>query len=135
MIRATKRHRKWLKYLTEVSSEGYWYEILNHKFFIDWEQGEKTSFSSISILTGENEGLAYLSFCNVLPEYRGLGLQRRHLIARLRYAKKLGCTEVITYTKAWNIYSNNNLILLGFTMYKPICKYAGANMLYWRKEI
>jgi ribosomal protein S18 acetylase RimI-like enzyme len=61
----------------------------------------------------------YLSSAAVLPKYRSQGLHTRLIRARLKFAKKLGYERVITYALSGNFASLNNLIKLGFRLYRP----------------
>lgn len=70
----------------------------------------------------------------VLEKYRGNGLQRNLIKARVRHAKKEGCSEVITYTSKYNTSSANNLIKCGFLLYRPTYRWGWATANYWRKK-
>jgi RimJ/RimL family protein N-acetyltransferase len=70
----------------------------------------------------------------VYKEYRGLGIQKRMIKARIKYAKKI-CTTVITYTSTNNIISANNLLKNGFLLYNPMYKYSGSDVLYFKKDL
>jgi len=63
--------------------------------------------------------------------YRGKGLQKKMIDLRLRAAKE--CCAVITYTLANNYASANSLISKGFRLYEPSYKWAGADVLYFKK--
>lgn len=62
---------------------------------------------------------AYLSRAGVLPEFRGFGLQRILIKARLRWAARRGFRWAITDTVATNTGSANNLIRCGFKLWNP----------------
>ncbi|MBE7466745.1 MAG: GNAT family N-acetyltransferase [Planctomycetes bacterium] len=63
-----------------------------------------------------NGEVAHLERSAVEREYRGRGIQRQLIRARLRMAQKLGAKRVLTYTHRNNWPSANNLIGLGFRL-------------------
>jgi GNAT superfamily N-acetyltransferase len=87
------------------------------------------AFGGVSPLRGQ--GLAYLCRAGVEPEFRGQGLQKRLLRARIAWCKKNGL-EPITDTTADNVASINNLIAVGFKAYVPEYRWALPNSVYWR---
>lgn len=81
-------------------------------------------------------GSAYLNRAGVLPQYRGKGLQKKLVKARLRLAKKLGVETVVTYTMSHNHASSNTLISCGFRLYEPKFPWVGTEeVLYWKRCI
>jgi len=99
------------------------------------ETGAVAGFCSAHILNEQGEQTLFLSRAAVLPHARGNQLQRRFINTRCRYGKKVGCDVAITYTSPHNTTSSNNLIREGFEMYVPHYKWAGKDMLYWRKVL
>lgn len=78
------------------------------------------------------DGIVYLSRCGVLPEFRGRGLQRKLIRARVLAAR---FASVYTYTVIGNVHSANNLIACGFRMFAPDDPYAGRiSAIYWRRQ-
>ena len=80
-------------------------------------------------------GVGYLYRVGVLPKFRGRGLHSRLVQARLKYARKIGLTKVITYTSAANCMSANNLIDCGFRLYIPQVKWGFKDGLYFYKDL
>lgn len=80
-------------------------------------------------------GAIYFSRCGVLPPYRGQGLQKKLLAARLRQVKKVGAAACITTTIVMNTPSSNNLIRAGFRLFEPPVPWGHSETLYWRKDI
>lgn len=81
-------------------------------------------------------GVAFLSRAGVLPEYRGQGIQKRLIRARVAWAKRSNqATHAITYTNYYNPASSNALIAAGFKLYVPSPLYVGDDFLYWRKAL
>jgi GNAT superfamily N-acetyltransferase len=76
----------------------------------------------------------YLSRAGIFDQYRGKGLQKRLINVRVRLAKQLNLTWLISDTY-YNPASTNNLISCGFRMYIPSHKYAGEGTCYWRKKL
>lgn len=75
--------------------------------------------------------VGYLCRAGVIPEYRGLGIQKRLIRVRVNYAKKLNYVAVVTDTTS-NPASANSLISCGFRMYEPMLPWAFKNTCYWR---
>ena len=74
-----------------------------------------------------------LTRCAILPDYRGQGLQRRLIRARLRWGKKLGARIATTFTID-NPTSARNLVRCGFVEFSPGGeRHEGAR--YWRKDL
>lgn len=71
----------------------------------------------------------------VHKNYRGLGLQRKMIKARINAAYKNDCYVCVTYTTPCNTPSANNLIKTKFLLFDPEYKYAGKGMLYFRKKL
>lgn len=68
------------------------------------------------------------------PQFRGQKLQRKLIMARVNYAKKLGVEAVQTNTYADNYPSANNIIACGFKLfYSEVYKDEGM-WLWWRKK-
>ena len=80
-----------------------------------------------------SEGICIFNRAWVMKDYRGQGIQRAMIVARLRSARK--CSIAITYTTATNYASANNLIHCKFKLYGPAYAYAGKEMLYFRKKL
>ena len=76
----------------------------------------------------------FLSRCGVLTKYRGQGLQRRLIHARLRWAKAHGIRRAITYTLLENVASARNLVRAGFLPYWPKTEWAGK-VWYFEKVL
>ena len=92
----------------------------------------------------KEEKYLYLHRTGVLPVARGLGLQKRMIHLVLRHAKKEGYPEVVSYTAHDNIYSANNFIRTGFTLWEPatwggerdpLAVTDDTGWLFWRKEL
>lgn len=74
------------------------------------EAGELVGFATASAC---EDGSVMLSSAVVCQRARGLGLQRRLIRARVRWARKLGATRVWTYTSFDNVVSAANLNACG----------------------
>ena len=74
----------------------------------------------------------YFARAGVAPEARGLGLQRRLVRARLRWAARNAYMYAITDTLASNVQSANNLVREGFRVFwpHPANLWAGTGALY-----
>jgi GNAT superfamily N-acetyltransferase len=65
----------------------------------------------------KTEDVGYLALAGVMPEARGLGLQRKLIKVREKRARELGRKRLLTYT-CHNPQSTMNLIRCGFHIYK-----------------
>ena len=72
---------------------------------------EAVAFASMGY---EKEGESILSRCGVVEEFRGRGIQRRLIRARIKRAITRGVKAITTYTARWNKHSSENLASLGF---------------------
>jgi GNAT superfamily N-acetyltransferase len=70
----------------------------------------------------------------VLPSHRGHGAQKRLIRARIRQARALGWTWLITDTYQ-NPVSSNNLIATNFTLFEPTKPWGAEGTLYWRLKL
>lgn len=82
-----------------------------------------------------NRGMGFLLRAGVLPEWRGMGLQRQLIAARVQFAKRSGLSELVTYTVPTNLASANSLIGEGFKLYEPTSRWGGKAALYFRAEL
>lgn len=84
-------------------------------------------------------GTAFLSRSGVLPECRGVGLQKALLRARIRYLKRHHpeVSHALTYTMVTNAASSNSLIACGFKLWRPETGdwWVGPEVNYWRKAL
>lgn len=80
-------------------------------------------------------GAYYLSRAMVLPEYRGRGLQKRLIRARVAHARRLGCPRVVTYTNPVNVASNNSLIACGFKTASPWDGDKNSLWVHWSRKL
>ena len=71
----------------------------------------------------------------ILPEYRGHGLQKRLIRARVSYSKAKGAKTVYTYCASWNSPSINSLISCGFKVYRPEINYGSEGDIYLIKQL
>lgn len=78
----------------------------------------------------EPDGLVYLCRAGVAPEARGLGLQKRLIQARVRWARRIGARGCYTYTID-NPPSQNSLISCGFKTFRPSELWGGPEATYW----
>lgn len=92
-------------------------------------------YAGLKILDGIDKGTAYLCRCGILPEYQGLGLQKKLVEVREREAIKRRCPILLTYTSTDNYPSLQNLIRMGFNLYDPAYRYAGKDFFYLQKRL
>ena len=108
------------------TDEGVWWIVYDGK--------TPVAYAGAIFLKEKNR--VYLCRAGVLPEYRGLGLQRQLIRKRLAWAKSCGVSTVITYTDLDNVFSSNNLIACGFKLYKPDLPWGNSDdALYWTRKV
>jgi len=76
----------------------------------------------------------YLCRAGVLPSHRGQGVQKRLIRARVRQARALGWSWLITDTYE-NPASSNSLIATGFKLFEPSKPWGAKGTLYWRLKL
>lgn len=110
------------------------YEPVKGVWFIAYaENGDPAAYAGLVQSTQWGD-TAYLCRAGVLYKYRGKGLQKRLIKARIRAAKIMGFNWLISDTSD-NPPSANSLISAGFRMYDPSKPYALNNSLYWRLKL
>lgn len=98
------------------------------------DMGKAVAFCGLRPCQTEvNDGYGYFIRAGVLRPYRGKGIQKRMIKARLRMAKKVGLKTCVTYVKGFNHASANSLIKCGFKLYSPQTKWGGKSALYFQK--
>lgn len=97
------------------------------------ESGTPVGFCAARKLKGENA--VFLNRAGVLPCANGQRLQRRMILARLKWAKQIGAKHVITYVLYHNHASIVNLIKSGFRFYEPDYKWAGRDVHYFTRSL
>lgn len=80
------------------------------------------------------ENAVFLERAGVLPLASGMGLQRRMIRLRERWARSIGAGGCITYTTLKNYSSMVNLERCGYRYYYPSRWWAGENTHYFRKD-
>jgi RimJ/RimL family protein N-acetyltransferase len=103
-------------------------------WWIVWDGDKPVAFAGLRPCQEKvNEGMAALTRCGVIRDYRGLGLQKKLIRARVRMAKRLGLRQVVAYVKKWNLASANSLIRCGFKLYGGI--WGGKGSLHFYRDL
>lgn len=76
----------------------------------------------------------YLSYAGVMPAFRGRGLQKRLIRARITEARRRGWRALVTDT-CDNPASSNSLIACGFRLFDPPNPWASATALYFQRRV
>jgi GNAT superfamily N-acetyltransferase len=105
---------------------GYWWIVYD-------SSNNPCAFSGL-VRSSRWTNVGYLCRAGVLPSYRGKGVQKRLIRARIRQAKALGWEWLITDTYH-NPASANSLIATGFKMYEPLQPWGATQTLYWRLKL
>ena len=88
------------------------------------EDGEVVGFATLRVV----KDFVFLSRCGALRP--GLGLQRRAIRLRLRWARRNGYSCAVTYCTKGNYKSLANLLREGFQFYDPEWAWAGRKYVY-----
>lgn len=78
--------------------------------------GKVVGFAGLRVLNGST---GFLCRAGVLTEARGKGIHKRMISARVRHARRITLTSLVTYTVQWNLASANALIARKFWLYQP----------------
>lgn len=134
--RITVRQTKDIEVIKELHREilpgDEFYERDTNRYWLAFCDGVLAGFCIATVL---QDRIVFLSRSGVLPEFRGLGIQKRMIQIRLWFARKIKSPAAITYTMKDNHASSNNLVKCDFRLYDPEYPYAGPNVLYWIKMI
>lgn len=77
---------------------------------------------------------AYLARSGVLKAWRGMGLQKKMITIRERYARSVGYRWMISDTTD-NPPSSNSLIAKGYRIFDPSAPWGMDCTIYWRKRL
>jgi len=105
-------------------ADSHWWAVV--------DSGEWVGFAGLRDM---GDGIGYLCRAGIIGTHRGRGLQRRMINARLRAARSLGMSIVVTDTATTNPASANNLYRCGFKVYTPANQWRGPLALYFRREL
>jgi GNAT superfamily N-acetyltransferase len=109
------------------------YDTTNGTWWIATKAGVDIGFAGL-ICSPWWSDCAYLIRCGVLPDYRGLGLQKKFIRVRIRQAKTLEMNWIVTSTYD-NPASANSLISCGFKMFNPSKPWMTKHTSYWRLKL
>lgn len=107
------------------TAQGWWW--------IAYDEGKPVGFAGLVRAISWFD-CGYFCRAGVLSNYRGQGIQKALIQARLRKAKKVGYRWVITDTRD-NNPSANSLISQGFKIYSPTKPWGYDDTLYWRLDL
>lgn len=99
-----------------------------------WVAYDKEQWIAYAALRSHSDEILYAGPAFVKEGYRGKGLQKRLLKARIRFSKKIGYKRVISSTDTDNIWSSNSLITCGFKLIPP-WEGISPKGLFWEKII
>ena len=106
-----------------------------NNWWVLWADGVEAGYGAMRFVEAYDGAAAYMTRVGILPRFRGRGLQKWLVRARVRYAKSVGVARVVTYTICENHPSSNNLIKCGFRVYQPKIQWAGRNVIYWERKL
>lgn len=113
-----------LKYLPKRASGIWW---------ITTADGEPAAFAHLKPSV-QWQDVGYMSVAGVLPAFRGHGLQRRLIRARVDEAVRLGWHTLVTEVIDENVYSIRNLLKEGFLPYAPKKPWGNKEAVYLRRQ-
>lgn len=102
----------------------------HHTYWIAWDGRAPAGFCSAVVLA-DDPATVFFSSSAVFPSWRGIGLHRRMIAVRRRWARRRGARCLITYVKAFNRPSAANLVRAGFHWYNPAVRWAGDYRTTW----
>jgi RimJ/RimL family protein N-acetyltransferase len=79
-----------------------------------------------------SEGVCLFNRAWVRSDFRGKGIQKKMIKARIKSAKH-NSNAIVTYVTNDNPASANSLIACGFRIFTPAYQYAGKDKIYFRK--
>jgi GNAT superfamily N-acetyltransferase len=100
----------------------------NTDWWVGYDQGQPVCYAGLE----HQDSWALFSSAGVIPEYRGQGLQKRLIKARLKWLRVEGCKYAYTYTLPYNAASLNSLLRCGFKIYESKTDFAGPDYVYLR---
>jgi GNAT superfamily N-acetyltransferase len=108
-------------------------DVSNGWWWVAYSAGTPVGFAGLT-RTNSWADCGYLCRAGVLPEYRGMGIQKRLIKAREIQAKRLNWNWLVSDTFE-NPASSNSLISCGFRLFHPSKPWGHENALYFRKNI
>jgi len=117
-IRETTNLKEWRAVYDRVMGEDLWASSECEFYWVATLDGKIAGFSSMALLK-ETPGWAFFTSAGVLTKYRGNGIHQRMISVRIRCARKLRLSGIITYAHTSNFASINHLYRRGFSMYEP----------------
>ena len=104
--------------------------------FGTFDSGRMVAFAVVKKSKGYYN-TAYLARVGVLEEYRGLGIQKKLIQLRERWARKKGVKHIITDTTNDNIPSMRSLMSCKYKPFWPSLRepWASSKAVYWKKEL
>ena len=105
----------------------------DHTFWVAKHNGTVVGFCSA--VYRPERGHVFLSRAAVIKNARGHGIQKRMIATRIRWARKQGAKECVTYTSPKNYPSMCSLLACGFKFYFPHEPWAGKSMHYFRMDL
>jgi ribosomal protein S18 acetylase RimI-like enzyme len=100
--------------------------------WVIWDVDKPVAYCS---LRSTGYGEIFMARSGVLPKYRGMGLHRRMIKHRIRYARRKSFKKIYTYAEHSNPASINNLMRCGFQYYNPDYAFAGKEFLYFCRDL
>lgn len=107
-------------------TDGHWWLALD-------ENGHSAGFAGL-VDSQRFADCGFLCRAGVLEAHRGHGLQKKLIMARIRYAKRVGYAYLFSNTYD-NPASSNSLMACGFRLYDPSLEYGEKGTLYWRVKL
>lgn len=105
----------------------------NEAWWLLRDGDEVVGFCSARQIQGEKT--VFLSSAGIRKGVRGAGIQKRMIHTRIKWARSVGATHVITYTLWKNYPSLINLLRTGFRFYEPDYAWCGRKVHYYIKKI
>ena len=98
--------------------------------WVAYVDGKLAGFCTLRILPSN---IVYLDRGGIYEQYQGLGIHRKLIAIRERFARKIGSKAIITYTLTNNYASMYTLVRCNYRKYNPDHAWVGRDVCYFQK--
>lgn len=105
-------------------------------WWIGYRDAVPVCYCAVSTTYESRSPVAYLYRAGVMPVARGLGLQRKMIEIRCRYAKRQGRRKAVTVTAWNNAASMRSLMAAGFKPFRPTAyTQILETLVHWSRDL
>lgn len=106
-----------------------------HWWLAFFGRSKVVGFAGLVPFFDDADGVGYLKRAYVLPEHRGQGLQVQFIHLRVRKAKDLDWTLLVTETSGDNLPSQRSMKRAGFETFIPEQSWGRPGSIYFKKRL